>query len=137
MERRSGSLIAMHTLELKSEAKQWQEKDSIHVQTTVLYLTSEGVLDGITVRHTEEGMRALLASAKVPMEFWDEITKPQFHITSYMRNRLETHNQFLLTTKRSNHLRNYRLRNLPNLHIYEYGAVKQCHTLARIGSDGK
>jgi hypothetical protein len=40
MERRSGSLIAMHTLEFKSEAKQWQKKNSIHVQTS-LYLTSE------------------------------------------------------------------------------------------------
>lgn len=70
--------------ELLKETKHWRKKHAVHTQTTVPHTSHQNGIPERAIRDTEEGMRALITDAQLPMEFWDEAATAH----NYIRNRL-------------------------------------------------
>ena len=79
-----GAIRIDNATEFKSLLKEWSDEYGLSYQPTVPYKSNQNGIAERTIQRTESDARAMLADARLPIEFWDEATEAD----TYLRNRL-------------------------------------------------
>ena len=79
-----GAIRIDNATELKSLLKEWSDEYGLTYEPTVPYKSNQNGVAEKTIQRTEGDARAMLAEAKLPIEFWDEAVEAD----TYLRNRL-------------------------------------------------
>ena len=79
-----GAIRIDNAAELKSLLKEWSDEYGLTHEPTVPYKSNQNGPAEKTIQHMEGNARAMLAEAKLPIEFWDEAIEAN----AYLWNRL-------------------------------------------------
>ena len=74
---------------LKSLLKEWSNKYRLTYQPTILYKSNQNRIAKRTIQQTKNNARAILAKAKLPIEFWDKVVEANIYLQNQLPRREE------------------------------------------------